>query len=141
VRPESPILAELQSLVEPRRSRGALVFSILPLAVHYIGAKPTATWAISSGLLAGWTVIMPLIDALRWRRSGAFVDARFQMWLVALALLFASVAAVTQALNAFGIGFHRTFGPYLLGLCCLLMVCLLFFVRLLSFVGHQFAEE
>ena len=63
------------------------------------------------------------------------------MWLFFFVLSLAAVAIVTQLLNAFGIGFHRTFGPYFLGLCCVLLICALMFIRLLSFVGQQFAEE
>ena len=63
------------------------------------------------------------------------------MWLVVLPLFLHGVAAVTQTLNALDIGFHRTFGPYLLDVCCVLLTCVIMFIRLLSFVSQQFAEE
>jgi hypothetical protein len=122
-------------------SLAALLFSILPLAVHYIGVGLAATWAISSALLAGWCLMMPLVDTYRWRRAGASVDAQFRIWMAVLLLCIAGVAVVTQALNALDVGFHRTFGPYFLGLCCVLLTCAVMFIRLLSFVGQQFAEE
>ena len=122
-------------------SLAALVFSLLPLAVHYIGAKPAATWAISSGLLASYYLIWPSIDVHRWRRSGTRFTPHFRLWVMLLLVFLAAVALVTQVLNALNIGLHRAFGPYLLGVCLLILICAIIFARLLSFVGQQFAEE
>ena len=122
-------------------SLAALVFSILPFAIHHMGAEPTTTWAISSGLLASYFVIIALVDSRRLRQGGVPKDPQFRAWSLALTYSFAGVALVTQVLNALGMGFHRAFGPYFLGLCCLLLICVLMFIRLLSFVGQQFAEE
>lgn len=44
-------------------------------------------------------------------------------------------------LNCLGIGFLRGFGPYLLGLLFLLLVCALMFTRLLSLVGQLRSDE
>jgi hypothetical protein len=117
-----------------------LVFSILPFAIHNLGAKATATWAISSGLLAGLLVIVMPVETRRMRKAIAQRDSQFRMWPVVLAFCLASVAIITQVLNALGIGFQHAFGPFFLGLVCLLLLCALMFIRLLSFVGQQDAE-
>jgi len=122
-------------------SLSGLVFSILPFAFHHMGTESAATWAISSGLLASYFVIMTLVDTHRIRQVVAQRDSHFRMWPGVLSFCLAGVAVVTQVLNALDIGFHRAFGPYFLGLCCLLLLCALMFIRLLSFVGQQFAEE
>ena len=122
-------------------SLSALGFSILPFAVHHMGAEPTATWGISSAILAGFFVIMVLVDTRRMRQLGATKDAAFRMWVPLLGFSLASVAIVSQVLNALSIGFHRSFGPYFLALCCMLLVCAIMFIRLLSFVGQRTEEE
>ena len=119
----------------------ALGICVLPFAVHHMGAEPAATWAISSALLAGVLVIMLLLNTHWVRQLGARKDASFRMWVFLSAYSLVSVAAVCLVLNALGIGFHRAFGPYFLALCCVLLNCALMFIRLLSFVGQQFAEE
>jgi hypothetical protein len=124
-----------------RTSLQALVFSILPFASHHMGAGTGATWAISSGLLAGCIVMLTLVDTRRFRQVGGQKMSEGSTSLLALTYSLVAVALVTQVLNALGIGFHHTFGPYFLGLCCVLLLCALMFVRLLSFVGQQFAEE
>ena len=122
-------------------SLSALVFSILPFAVHHMGTAPSTTWAISSGLLAGYFVITAWVDTRRLHQVNLQDDPQFQMWILALTYLIAGVALVTQVLNALGIGLQRTFGAFFLDVCCLLLLCVLMFIRLLSFVGQQFAEE
>jgi len=122
-------------------SLSALVLSIFPFAIHHIGAQPTVTWAVSSTLLAAYYVVTLFVDTRRLRRVNLQNDPQFQMWILVVTYVIAAVAVVTQILNVFGIGFHRTFGAFFLGVCCLLLTCTLMFVRLLSFVGQQFAEE
>ena len=122
-------------------SLSALVFSILPFALHHMRSEASSTWAISSGLLASYFVITVFVDTRRWRQVVTRRDSEFSAWPGLLALLLASIAIVTQVLNGLGIGFHRAFGPYFLGVCCLLLTCTLMFIRLLSFVGQQTAEE
>ena len=135
------IINTLRFQVMLNASLAALFFSILPVAVHHMGAAPNITWAMSSGLLALYFVIMPSVDYRRARRIDALQGDQFRMWLFVVTCCVVVVAIVTQGMNALDIGFHRAFGPYLLGLCCVLLVCAFMFVRLLSFVGQQVAEE
>ena len=77
-----------------------------------MGAEPTTTWGISSALLAGFFVIMVLVNT-RWiRQLGAWKDPSFKTWVPLFAYPLASAATVGLVLNALGIGFHRAFGPY-----------------------------
>ena len=122
-------------------SLSALVFSILPIAVHHSGVEPSATWLISSSLLASHFVIMAVVNTRQLRQVDAFGDPQLRVWVFVLAFLLVAVAVGILVLNAADIGFHRAFGPYFLGLCCLLLIAALMFKRLLSFVGQQFAEE
>jgi len=122
-------------------SLSALVLSILPFAVHHLGAEPSATWTISSGLLATYFVVTVLVDRHLLRQVDFRKDPSFRMRLLVLTYSIVAVAVVTQVLNTLGIGFHRDFGPFFLGLCCLPLICALMFIRLLSFVGQQLAEE
>ena len=122
-------------------SLAALVFSILPFAVHHMGAGLAATWTTSSALLASIMVIMLLVNTHWVRQLEALTDSSFSMPVSFLAYSLVTAAIVCLLLNALGIGFDRTFGPYFLALCCVLLNCALMFIRLLSFVGQQFAEE
>jgi hypothetical protein len=69
------------------------------------------------------------------------VGSEGRLSLLVLAGSLVAVAVVIQILNTLDIGFHRSFGPYFLGVCCVLLICVIMFIRLLSFVGQQFAEE
>jgi hypothetical protein len=122
-------------------SLSALGISILPFAVHYMGAEPTTTWGISSALLAGFSVVMILLNTHWIRQLGAWRDPSFKWWVPLLCYPLAIATTVGLVLNALDIGFHRTFGPYFLALCSVLLFSALMFVQLLSFVGQRFAEE
>jgi hypothetical protein len=122
-------------------SLAALVFSILPFAVHHMNATSATTWAVSSALLASYLVVHVFIDTHRLRNGEIPKDPQFRAWSLALAYSLAGAAVVIQVLNALDIVFHRAFGPFLLGLCCLLLICTQMFIRLLSFVGQQLGEE
>jgi len=116
------------------------VLSILPFTVHHLGIGPSAAWTILSGLLAIYFVIPVSIDTWRWRKAAAQKGSQFHIWAIVTAYSLGSLGIVTQMLNALDIGFHRAFGPFFLGLSCLLLTCVLMFIRLLSFVGQQLAE-
>lgn len=103
--------------------------SILPLILHHFSLTERAVWGWSSAAVA-----LLVCGQLYWRfanvrRVGA--DARFiwSLWWFGTALQVS--AAIILILNAAGVGFERTFGPYLLAMSLVLALSCLAFIRLL----------
>jgi heme/copper-type cytochrome/quinol oxidase subunit 4 len=122
-------------------SLSALGVSILPFAVHHMGAGPANTWCISSAIVAAFIMTMMLVNTYWVHQLGAWTDPSFGRWVPFVSYSVSTAAVVGLVLNAVGVGFDRSFGPYFLALCVVLLNCALMFIRLLSFVGQQFAEE
>jgi len=83
----------------------ALAFCFLPSVLAVFVDEPATLWAIASGLLSLWT-LGHVIGVLRFATTGRAGR---------IGLTLGLAVAVVLALNALGVGFHRAFAPYLLG--------------------------
>ena len=115
-------------------SLAAILFAFLPFSLRYLNVEGSVLWTVSSGGLATFLLVELILVIPRTRRlyrgSGETLSPTFGLIIASLALL----ALIVQVLNAAGIGLHRDFGPYLVGLLLLLVVSGIQFVRLL-FMG------
>ena len=126
----------LRSLIE--NGLIALLAALLPFAVQQFSENPTVIWGISSAIFgAAGAVHAFVVQGRRASRIRAQLEAdsdeRFRnLWLWGLVPLSALVH-LCLLLNAFGLFFPRTFGPYLFGLLWYLIIGSIFFVRLVRF--------
>jgi hypothetical protein len=103
--------------------------AILPLILHNFSLAQQAVWGWSSAAAA-----LLVCGQLYWRLANVRrlrADPRFDWiyWWMVTALQ--SSAAMILILNAAGLGFERTFAPYLLAMSLILALSCLVFVRLL----------
>ena len=103
-------------------SFGVVVFSFLPALAMAFGASEPQAWATSSLLLALFMLAAYAIVIRRVARLGSEATEQFpQATGRAVGILTLPVLA-TLVLNSLGIGFAKSFAPFLLGL--LWLVCL-----------------
>ena len=122
-------------------SLGGLLLSLLPFSLAYVGLSEQSLWAISSAAMA-------IIVSLHWgfatflilRAVGGTSSMRDPVPTMnptmARAIGFFTLAAViVQILNAAGVGYHRNFTAYYLGLLWYVAASGLFFARLVAASG------
>ncbi|MEN8162142.1 MAG: hypothetical protein ABFS41_18880 [Myxococcota bacterium] len=127
---------QLRSLIE--NGLIAVLAAFLPFAARQLSDRPEVIWGLSSaafgtiGALHAFVVqghrAARLRAALRAEWSGTF--RHVWLWAVVPASILVHTALL---LNAAGVLFPRTFGPYLVGLLWYLIVGSLFFVRSIRF--------
>jgi hypothetical protein len=127
---------QLRSLIE----NGLLVVlaALLPFAVLLHTPEPSVIWRVSSGIFgAAGGAHAFIIQGRRQRRlrSHPEEDSNSLFPIAWAGILVPISAAVHGALllNAAGVVFHGTFGPYLYGLLWDLCMGAVFFVRLIRF--------
>jgi hypothetical protein len=111
-------------------SIATLFFSLPPFVFHYLSFSEAMVWGVSSGTITAFLLLHGVVVGriLRMLYSAdQWSTRRFES--VIGAFIFATV--LVQALNVLGIGFHRSFGAYLLGLILLLGLASMHFVALL----------
>jgi hypothetical protein len=111
-------------------SLATLFFSLLPFSLHHFSLSEAVVWGVSSGALAGFLaihliVVSPKLQVLE--RGGQWSTRRFEPFTGVIMI----ATLVVLSLNAFGIGFDRSFGAYLLGLILFLGLASMHFVALL----------
>ena len=117
-------------------SLAALLFALLPFVFYHIGFRGERLWVYSSsfmGVYLSGAAIFYLHLFRSGRASPPAVD-RPSPVVGAIVFLLTIGTIGAQFLNALGMGFHREFGAYLLGVAILLLLSSVMFVRLLSFV-------
>ncbi len=118
-------------------SLGALLFSLLPMALHHLGLTESTTWATSSALLLLFLVGNAVRDVRFSRTPEVRDDPAFSPLLGQIVGAIMIATTVLLTLNLIGVGYEREFGPYLAGLLALLVASTIMFVRLLSFIGRE----
>lgn len=116
-------------------SLATLAFALLPFPLHFLGLSESTIWGIGSAsvilFIAGHQFVVG-----RWIRSDdPGVAASVTPTLSFMAAVVYLVIVVLQILNLLGLGFERSFGPYLAGLSLLLFGAGVNFVRLV-WVGY-----
>lgn len=126
----------LRSLIE--NGLIAVLAAFLPFAAQQLSDRPEVIWGVSSALFG--TIGSLHAFVLQGRRGVRLRDelqADASAWVRHLWLWGVGPASVlvhgSLLLNAAGVVFPRTFGPYLVGLLWYLLVGSLFFVRLIRF--------
>jgi hypothetical protein len=124
----------LRSLIE--NGLLAVLAALLPFAVLQHTNDPSIIWRVSSGIFGAVSAMHAVvIQGLRQRRlqtEGGAGTLFPTPWMLVIGL--GSVAVHTALLlNAAGLFFEGTFGPYLYGLLWDLSMGSLFFVRLVRF--------
>ena len=113
-------------------SLSALIFSLLPFILHYIGLPDASTWATCSALLA-------VISSVQMARAGfrtvkaAGTDPSIKLGFTIPFLLIGFVIVLFQVGNTVGIVFHRELAPYLIGVFWQLSLACVLFWRLLKY--------
>ena len=103
--------------------------SVLPLILHNLSVTERAVWGWSSATVAALVLGQIYWRLANVRRVGA--DARFLWFFWWIGTVLQVSAAIVLLLNATGLGFDRTFGPYLLAMSLILALSCLAFIRLL----------
>jgi hypothetical protein len=116
---------------------GLVFVSLFPLLLDPFQFADSVVWAAASAFLFTLTAInlaFFLTRLLRASRAGVFRRIpTFQVPLDCACVL----VLVTQALNAFGLGFSQSVGGFLVGLYLLLLVSSLNFAFLLYVIGWR----
>ena len=117
-------------------SLAALLFSIIPICLYHLGISETQVWSTSSTLLAMFLTIntVRVVRTIHSRDSLDYSDV--SPWPTRIMAIVLTGAVALLILNILGVGFNREFGPYFVGLVALVLLCVITFVRMLSFVGH-----
>jgi hypothetical protein len=127
---------QLRSLIE--NGLLAVLAALLPFAVLQHTHEPSSIWRISSAIfgVAGGAHAF-IVQGRRQRRLRRDPEEPFNsLFPVAWAAALVPVSAAVHGallLNAAGVVFHGTFGPYLYGLLWDLFMGAVFFVRLVRF--------
>jgi hypothetical protein len=103
--------------------------ALLPILLHYFSLTPHAVWGWSSAAAA-----LLLCGVLYWRLAHfrlSHADPEFNPFLFWESVALQTVAAIVLILNTTGLGFERTFAPYLLAMFLILAVSCQLFIRLL----------
>ena len=111
-------------------SLATLFFSLLPFSLHYFSLVDTTVWGVSSGAMATFMLVHMIVVAPKVRaldRSGSWSTRRFEPLIGG----FIIATLLVQSLNVLDVGFHRSFGAYLLGLILFLGLASMHFVALL----------
>lgn len=111
-------------------SLATLFFSLLPFSLHYFSLAETVVWGVSSGVMATFLIVHLIIVSPKLRvldREGQWSTRRFEP--ITGAIMIAILLVLS--LNALDMGFHRSFGAYLLGLILFLGLASMHFVALL----------
>jgi hypothetical protein len=111
----------------------ALLMSLLPFAVRQLDSSTTMLWSVCSGVAAVPAVIGFVAWLRRARRAMLASDPEASPLLGIVAMTGWTAAIVALLLNAVGIGFHSSFGPYLMAIYWYLFLASLLFLRLLRF--------
>jgi hypothetical protein len=127
---------QLRSLIE----NGLLVVlaALLPFAVLQHTHEPSVIWRVSSGIFgAAGGAHAFIIQGRRQRRLRRHPEeASNSLFPIAWAVVLVAISTAVHGallLNAAGVVFHGTFGPYLYGLLWDLSMGAVFFVRLVRF--------
>ncbi|MBW2724085.1 MAG: hypothetical protein JRE71_06820 [Deltaproteobacteria bacterium] len=111
-------------------SLATLFFSLLPFSLHYFALVDTTVWGVSSGAMATFMLVHMIVVSPKVRaldRSGSWSTRRFEPLIGG----FIIATLLVQSLNVLDLGFHRSFGAYLLGLILFLGLASMHFVALL----------
>lgn len=123
------IIVRLRTMVES--SLGALFFSLLPFALHHLGATGQQLWAWSSGLMA--CVMVGFFTVVTKRSIPLIRSSRLSPRFSLIAAGFTVLVLGVQILNSAGFFFHREFGAYLIGVIWSLAFASLMFLRVVVF--------
>lgn len=105
----------------------SVLFALLPFVPHYLRLNSTATWTISSGLLALGLVSLVLAVHVQAATPAGHRLSRTWIYIYQTGLGLAAIALLLNAFGAFG---EVLPGVYLVGLGCLLFYATSLFVRL-----------
>jgi hypothetical protein len=108
-------------------SLGALVFALLPLPFISAAVSEATTWGTCSAVLA--VFLASIVGVGVWANI-RFDRGTFNPYLVVLVIGGSFVATVLLVLNILGVGFHRSFTGYLIGLSWLVAQAAIYFARL-----------
>lgn len=118
-------------------SIAALLFSLLPLVLFHLNAPEEWVWAVSSFAMVLYVGALQFWTFRRLSNVALTADPSYNLWISRSISLLMTVVLVIEFLNAFGILIERSFAFYLLGLMALLVLCVVMFVRMLSFIGRS----
>jgi hypothetical protein len=123
------VVVRLRTMIEG--SLTTLFSALLPFVLHHFGLAGPALWATSSVVLA---LALVASGARVYRRSRVplatgQLGRSFSVAVIAITAL----VCLALLLNAVGIGFHRGFGPYFLGVVWTLAFASLMFLRVATF--------
>jgi hypothetical protein len=108
----------------------ALFFALFPFSLAYSGLAEPLIWATSSAVMAILIIVHYAVATWFIYRAlrGAGSLSRVVIGILSIGTLFAIGA---QALNSFGVMFHRSFTGYFIGLLWYVSASAMFFIRLL----------
>lgn len=123
----------LQLMLGP--SLATVAFSLIPLWLFHVGISADGVWGISSGGMALYLSIVTPLDA---RRGSRMLRAgQLERKPAAVVAVLGIAALLSQATNASGIVWGRTFGGLLAGLLLLLGLSGFTFFRLVAFPSRE----
>ena len=114
-------------------SLGCAFLALLPIALAGFHVGTSAIWSWSSAAVA--VFILATYGRLSFRTRRAYqdeVEDRVPMPTRIIMRTVSVVVAIVLVLNAVGLGFDRSFGPYFLGLLAILGLAGFLFARSLS---------
>ena len=110
----------------------ALLFAFLPILLFKLGASESATWRISSGLMAVYFGGALFVSRSAIRNLPETEGSEIVPWILSLILMLNAAVLVLQVLCAAGVAYAGSSAPMLVGLVYLLAFASFQFVRLLQ---------
>lgn len=116
-----------------------LFAALFPLVLIQFGLADAIVWGWSSGIVA-LIGIFAIVRIARYARS-IDADEHHIPWLQTTMLFLSFISIVINVLNAAGIVFDRSFGPYFLTLMIAFGMSCIYFVRLVqTAIANRVAE-
>ena len=111
-----------------RGSFGAVLASLLPVALAATPLAEATRWSVSSALYAAWIALSVMILLREWRRLVGLSAAPTSRY----ATLIYGLALLSLVLNLANLAIFRTAWPYLFSLLLTLTIAFVQFVRIVS---------
>ncbi len=127
----------LQLMLGP--SLATVAFSLIPLWLFHVGMSADGVWGLSSGGMALYLAILTPLDA---KRGGRMLrEGQLERAPAAVVAVLGVTALLSQAANASGLVWGRTFGGLLAGLLLLLGLSGFTFFRLVAVPSREPSES
>ena len=112
-------------------SLGTLFFSLIPIALGFLGVSEPDLWGWSSAIMVVAVVPAHVVGVLRMRQIREEILEVAPIRLLVLAALLLAANLVAQVCNSLGVGSLPLFGVYLSGLILYLGFAAIQFARML----------